>query len=165
MIDNIDGYFWVSLGMTLFAGMWSAGAIFGLFVNTKKIENDRIRKFLRVAVVALLVCVWLWFFCYKVLYPISLAKYEYTHEIYQAETGVVNSIKRVGNSEIKITIDNVVYTLIDYGIDYGEGKNAVLVEKEFKKGDHVSFQYGKSSKYIFLISRQTQDSNNSIGED
>ncbi|MBP5313252.1 MAG: hypothetical protein J6112_10510 [Clostridia bacterium] len=160
MIDNIDYNFWVSLGMTLFVGMWSAGAIFGLFVNTKKIENDRIRKFLRIAVVALLVCVWLWFCCYKVLYPISLAKYEYTHEIYQAETGVINSVKRVGNSKIKITIDNVVYTLIDYG-----EKNAVPVEKKFKKGDHVSFQYGKSSKYIFLISRQTQDSNNSIGED
>lgn len=153
MSEIINYEFTVRLVLTVFMAAFSAVVIFKLFVITKKVDNCIVKRTLRVVLSSLLVCLWLWVFCYKLLYPISLAKYEYDHDICETKEGIVCEIKRTEKSQIKITIDDVVYTVLGYNTD----QNSVFIEKELRKGDFVSFQYGKNSHYVFLISKQTQN--------
>ena len=127
-------------------GLWSLLVIYGMFKKTKDIENKKIKTVLRFGISGVLVCLWAWHFVYINLYPISLACYEYTHNIVEEKIGVINSIEQDGKDRIALIIDNTEYRLVHSSTD-----PAVIIGKDIAEGDAVRVTFGAKSKYVFDI--------------
>ena len=80
------------------------------------------------------------------LYPISLAYYEYNHNLTEEKVGVIDSIEQNVKDRIYLIIDNAEYTLVD-----SSESPAVIIGRDIDEGDAVKFKFGVKSKYIFEI--------------
>ena len=158
MYEIIKNDFYLMLFTTTFMGICFAwGGIYGIFANTKKMDNKVLKRTLRISISVILVCFWLWFFVYKNLYPVSLAKYEYEHNVSVIKTGVIEDVKQHGKDRIYITIDGIEYAIVYGSVD----PYSTEISKIIKKGTYVSYSYGENSKFIFDISKATPISNDS----
>jgi len=158
MKQLIDGNFWAYLDLAIFSGVFFAwGGIYGIFANTKKIDNKALKRILRIGVSIICVWLWLWIFCIKLLYPISLAKYEYDNNIYDVEKGFVESVELDGKDRINVIIDGVEYKIV-----YGSADpDSIEIGKDIDKDDYVEIKYGKHSRFIFDFSKQKSISEHS----
>ena len=129
-----------------FSGLWSWLVVYGTFKKTKNIENKKIKTVLRFGISGVLVFLWAWHFMYMNLYPISLAYYEYNHDIVEEEIGIIESIEQNGKDRINIIIDNTEYTMVHSSVN-----PAVIIGRDIDKGDTVKIVFGETSKYIFDI--------------
>ena len=130
----------------VFSGLWILLVVYGTFKKTKNIENKKIKTVLRVGISSVLICLWAWHFVYMNLYPISLAYYEYNHNIVEEKIGVINSIEQDGKDRIDLIIDNTEYRLVHSSTD-----PAVIIGKDIAEGDAVRVTFGAKSKYVFDI--------------
>ena len=80
------------------------------------------------------------------LYPISLAYYEYNHNIVEEKIGVIESIEQNVNDRMYITIGDTDYTVVYSNAVYFEYFGNDVVE-----GTKVRIQFGTKSKIIFDI--------------
>ena len=142
--------FWTYLFLAIFMGIcFACGGIYGIISNTKKMENKVLKRILRLSVSSICIVFWLWFFVYKNLYPIALAKYEYEHNCAEEQVGTVDSVVQDGKDRIITVIDGVKYTIV-----YASGdSNSIEIGKDIDRGNIVKFRYGKNSKFIFDISK------------
>lgn len=129
-------------------GLWVWLFVFGTFKKTKNIESKKIRKALRIGVSGVLVCLWIYFFIYMNLYPISLAYYEYNYAFTEEKIGVIENIEYDGKDRLNIVIDNVEYTMVHSSVS-----PAVIIGRDIDEGDTVKIKFGTKSKYIFDIYR------------
>ena len=150
----INSSFFAYLYITIFMGIVIAwGGVYGIIANTKKIQNKVLKQILRVGVSIICVGFWLWFFVYKNLYPIALAKSEYEHNCTEERVGTVESIEQHVKDRIITTIDGVKYTIVFASAD----PNSIEIGKDIDRGKTIRFRYGKKSKFIFDISDQKTD--------
>lgn len=157
MYELIKSDFGSYLFIAIFSGIWFAwGGVYGIIVNTKKIENIVLKRILRVSVSVVCVGFWLWFFVYKNLYPIALAKYEFEHNCIEEQVGTVESVEIYDKVRFIMTIDGVKYTFLNDSASLTSIKKKVI-------GNSVRFRYGKKSKFIFDISNQKPDYDTSHG--
>ena len=133
--------------VAVFAGFWILLVILGTFKKTKNIEIKKIKTVLRFGISGSLVCLWAWHFVYINLYPISLAYYEYNHDIVEEKTGVINSIEQDGKDRMNLIIDDAEYTMV-----YSSAKPNVIIGRDIDEGDTVKIKFGEKSMYIFEIS-------------
>ena len=148
MEQLINGSFWAYLYITIFILFLIFGGVYSVFASTKKTGNTALKRVIRISISIILVCFWLWF-SYKDLYPISLVKYEYDHNISDTKSGIIENVERRGKDRIYVTIDNIEYVIVeDRSSPYSND-----ISKIIKKGSNVSFSYGKKSKFIFDISK------------
>ena len=129
-----------------FSGLWSLLFIYGMFKNTKDIENKKIKTVLRFGISGVLVCLWAWYFVYINLYPISLAYYEYNHDFVEEKIGVIDIIEQDGKDCMNLIIDNTKYTMV-----YSSVSPAVIIGRDVDEGDTVKIKFGVRSKYVFDI--------------
>lgn len=139
---NLSAYAFVAA----FTGLMLLSIISVTFKNTKNINNKKIKTVLRVGISSVLICLWAWHFIYVNLYPISLACYEYNHNIVEEKIGVINSIEQDGKDRIDLIIDNTEYRLVHSSTD-----PAVIIGKDIAEGDTVRVTFGAKSKYVFDI--------------
>ena len=158
MYELIKSDFGSYLFIAIFSGICFAwGGVYGIIVNTKKIENIVLKRILRVSVSVVCVGFWLWFFVYKNLYPIALAKYEYEHNCIEEQVGTVESVEMYDKGRFIMTIDGVKYTFLN------DSASLTSIKNEKGIGNSVRFRYGKKSKVIFDISHQKPDYDTSHG--
>lgn len=138
---NLETY----ICLAVFTGLISLLAITGLFKNTIKIENKKIKYSLRMTITLAIVILWSYFYIYVNLYPVSLAYYEYINESTEEKTGIIRNIEQESKDRINIVIDNTEYTMVH------SNQNKPFNSNNIKKGDKVQIQFGKKSKYIFSI--------------
>jgi hypothetical protein len=112
----------------------------------KDIENKKIKTVLRFGISGALVCLWAWFFVYKNFYPISLAYYEYNHNLVEEKIGVIERIEQNGKDRISISIDNTEYTVVHSSVN-----PLFVIGKDIDEGDTVKIEYGEKSRYVFDI--------------
>lgn len=154
MYELIKSVFGIYLFIAIFMGIVIAcGGVYGIIANTKKIENIVLKRILRVSVSVICVGFWLWFFVYKNLYPIALAKYEYKQNFSEERVGTVESVEMYDKGRFIMTIDGVKYTFLNDSASLTSIKN----EKGIYRGSSVRFRYGKKSKFIFDISNHNTD--------
>jgi len=132
--------------LTAFTGGLLFYSIFGVFKNTENIESKRIKRIIRFIVNGILVCFWIWFFIYINLFTISLAYYEYNHNLVGEKIGVVESLEQDGKDRIKIIIDDEEYTIVHSSVN-----PFVIIGVDIDKGDNVKIVFGAYSKYIFDV--------------
>ena len=138
--------FLLYLFLAVFTGFWFLYAGFGIAKKIGNIENQRIRNGLCVIVCSALSFLWVFFFVYKNLYPISLAHYEYQNDKTEEVIGVVEYIEQTEKDIICLSIDGVAYTIV-----HNSTKPYVRIGIDVSKGDTVRIIYGENSKYIFDI--------------
>ena len=80
------------------------------------------------------------------LFPISLAYYEYNHNLVEEKTGVVESIEQDGKDRINIIIDDTEYTIVHSSVN-----PVFIIGGDIDKGDNVKIIFGVNSKFIFDI--------------
>lgn len=138
--------------LAVFVGLLFSLGIISLFKKTKNIESKTLKIFLCVGVSIVLVCIYLWFFIYTNLYPISLAYYEYTNNSIVERTGVLDSIAQKGKDRINIIIDSTEYTMV-----YSSQKPWLSIGSDVDEGDIVKFKFGEKSKFIFEINEEHEN--------
>ena len=152
MYELIKSDFRSYLFIAIFSGIWFGwGGVYGIIVNTKKIENIVLKRILRVSVSVVCVGFWLWFFVYKNLYPIALAKYEYKQNFSEERVGTVESVEMYDKGRFIMTIDGVKYTFLN------DSASLTSIKNEKGIGNSFRFRYGKKSKFIFDISNHNTD--------
>lgn len=129
-----------------FTGLWVLFVVYGTFKKTKNIESKKIKTVVRFGTSCALVCLWAWHFVCMNLYPVSLAYYEYNHDIVEEKSGVINNIEQDVKDRIILIIDNMEYTMVDSSVS-----PAVIIGRDIDEGDTVNFKFGVKSKYIFDI--------------
>lgn len=129
-----------------FTGYLLSLIVFGIFKKTKNIESKKKKALIRFIVNGVLVCFWIWFFIYMNLFPISLAYYEYNHNLVEEKTGVVESIEQDGKDRINIIIDDTEYTIVHSSVN-----PVFIIGGDIDKGDNVKIIFGVNSKFIFDI--------------
>lgn len=127
-------------------GYFLSTIIYGTFKKTKDIKSKKKKTVLRFGVNGVLVCLWMWFFIYVNLFPISLAYYEYNHNIVEEKIGIIESIEQNGKDRINIIIDNTEYTMVHSSVN-----PVVVIGRDIDKGDTVKVIFGVKSKFIFDI--------------
>ena len=146
MEELLKTSFGAYLGIALFLGIVGALLVHGAIENTKEMENKKIKFALRIAICSIVVCLWMCF-VYMQLSPISLAYYEYNHDIVEEKTGVINSIEQDGKDRMNLIIDNAEYTMV-----YSSTEPNVIIGRDIDEGDTVKIKFGEKSMYIFEIS-------------
>ena len=146
MEELLKTSFGAYLGIALFLGIVGALLVYGAIENTKEMENKKIKFALRIAICSIVVCLWMCF-VYMQLSPISLAYYEYNHDIVEEKTGVINSIEQDGKDRMNLIIDNAEYTMV-----YSSTEPNVIIGRDIDEGDTVKIKFGEKSMYIFEIS-------------
>lgn len=124
----------------------------GIFIQTREMDKLKRKTLLRVGISSVLVCFWLYCFIYRMLYPISLAYYEFQKGLSEETIGVVECIEQQAKDRIYLTIDGVEYTLVHSSTD-----PYVRIGIDIAEGDVVHIVYGENSMYIFDI-REAKDS-------
>jgi hypothetical protein len=120
--------------------------VYGVFKKTKNIDSKKIKTVLRFGISGALVCLWAWFFVYKNFYPISLAYYEYNHNLVEEKIGVIERIEQNGKDRISISIDNTEYTVVHSSVN-----PLFVIGKDIDEGDTVKIEYGEKSRFVFDI--------------
>lgn len=87
-------------------------------------------------------------FVYMNLYPISLACFEYDHDIVEEKIGVINNIEYDVKDRMNLIIDNTEYTMV-----YSSVSTDDIIGRDIDEGDTVKIKFGTKSKYIFDIYR------------
>ena len=149
MYELIKSSFQAYAFAAVFSGLWILLVVYGMFKKTKKIENKKIKTILRFGISGAIVGLWLWHFVYTNLYPISLAYYEYNHNIVEEKIGVINSIEQESKDRINIIIDDTEYTMV-----HSSESPFVVIGKDIDEEDVVVITFGENSKYIFEVQRQ-----------
>ena len=134
------------ISVAVFVGIIVSLFICGIHEKTNHIKSQIIRSVLRFGINASLVCLWVVFFIYKNLYPVTLAYYEYTHNLASEKNGIIESIECKQKDRIQITIDNVEYTIVHSSTD-----PVVIIGEDIDSGDDVIIRFGEKSKFIFDI--------------
>ncbi len=148
MYELINSSLSAYISAAAFTGFCVLLAIFETFKRTKNMESKKIKTALRFGVNGVLVCFWLWFFIYVNLLPISLAYYEYNHDLAEEKTGVIESIEQDTKDRIYIIIDNTEYVMV-----HSSASPAVIIGRDIDEGDTVKVKFGERSKFIFEIFR------------
>ncbi len=148
MYELINSSLSAYISAAAFTGFCVLLAIFETFKRTKNMESKKIKTALRFGVNGVLVCFWLWFFIYVNLLPISLAYYEYNHDLAEEKTGVIESIEQDTKDRIYIIIDNTEYVMV-----HSSSSPAVIIGRDIDEGDTVKVKFGERSKFIFEIFR------------
>lgn len=146
MEELLKTSFGTYLGITMFLGFIGVLLVYGAIENTKEMENKKIKFALRIAICSVIVCLWMCF-VYMQLYPISLAYYEYNHDIVEEKIGVINSIEQDGKDRMNLIIDDAEYTMV-----YSSVTPAVIIGSDIDEGDTIKIKFGEKSMYIFEIS-------------
>lgn len=120
--------------------------VYGVFKKTKNVDSKKIKTVLRFGISGALVCLWAWFFVYKNFYPISLAYYEYNHNLVEEKIGVIERIEQNGKDRISISIDNTEYTVVHSSVN-----PLFVIGKDIDEGDTVKIEYGEKSRFVFDI--------------
>ncbi len=149
MYELIKSYFLSYIFVAAFTGCALVSLIIGVFEKTKNIERKKIKTALRAGISGVLVCLWAWLIVYLNLYPVSLAYYEYNHDITEEKIGVVNDIEQHSKEYMYITIDNVEYRII-----HSSANPVFVVGRDIGEGYTVKYKYGAKSKFIFDIHRE-----------
>ncbi len=134
--------------MAAFIGFCVLLFICDTFKRTKNVESKKIKTVLRFGISGVLVCFWLWVFVCVNLLPISLAYYEYNHDLAEEKTGVIESIEQDTKDRIYIIIDNTEYVMV-----HSSASPAVIIGRDIDEGDTVKVKFGERSKFIFEIFR------------
>lgn len=132
----------------IFCGGLIVAFIIGIIKKTRKIENTKIKIFLRILVCGVLTTLWIYHFVYANVYPFSLAYYEYRNSLTEEKVGVIKSIEQDGKDRILVTVDGTVYTMV-----YSSLKPYKNIDIAFKRGDTVWILIGVHSLFIFDISK------------
>jgi hypothetical protein len=145
-----DFLFYVTVAVFIGGAIFSI--ILSIFRSTENTKNKKIKAVLRFGVSSILVCLWGWLIVSTELFPISLAYYEYNHDIVEERTGVIDIIEEEGGrqSYIYLYIDDTKYKIIDGDLSR---RPIAVVGKDIEQGDTVKIKFGAKSKYIFYISR------------
>ena len=138
--------FLLYLFLAVFTGFWFLYVGFAVMKKTTKMENPTMRIALCSIVCSAFSFLWLFFFVYKNLYPISLAYYEYMNDKTEEAIGVVEYIEQTEKDIICLTIDGAEYKIV-----HDSTKPYVRIGIDVSKGDIVRIIYGESSQYIFDI--------------
>ena len=147
--SNLEAYAFAAA----FLGLWILLVIWGTIKKTKNLERKSAKAALRFGISGVLIGFWAWFFIYVNLYPISLAYYEYSHNLTEEKIGVIKSVEQEGKDRIRFIIDDTEYTMVDSSTN-----PFVVIGWDVDEGDTVKIKYGASSKYIFDICKANTDS-------
>ena len=120
--------------------------ILALFKATKNVTYKQKKVFLRIFVIGILVCVWIFDFI-VFLFPISLAFYEYKNNSIEEIVGVVDCIEQERNDRVVVVIEGMNYIAI-----HNTKQPFVPIGSNIDEGDTVKIRYGENSKFIFEIS-------------
>ena len=134
--------------VTIFSGLWISLVIFSTFKKTNSIHKVKI--LIRTIISSILICLWIYFFVYVNLYPVSLAYYEYRNNSTQQIVGVVDSIELTSKDRLELIIDKEKYTMVYSSVKVSS--NDII--NNITKGDTVQIKFGKKSKFIFDISEE-----------
>jgi len=141
---NLTAYVFVAL----ITGFALLSIIHIIFDKTKGIESNKKKRCVRFIISGAFVGLWIWYFVYVNLFPISMAYYEYNHNVCDEKIGVVESIERSEKDRIDITIDGTEYAMV-----YSSENPIIIVGKDIGEGDTVKFVFGVKSRYIFDMYR------------
>lgn len=141
---NLTAYVFVAL----ITGFALLSIIHIIFDKTKGIESNKKKRCVRFSISGAFVGLWIWYFVYVNLFPISMAYYEYNHNVCDEKIGVIESIERSEKDRIDITIDGTEYAMV-----YSSENPIIIVGKDIGEGDTVKFVFGVKSRYIFDMYR------------
>lgn len=130
----------------VFMALWCALVIYGTIKKTRNTERKILKRIIRFSVSFVLIGLWIWHFLYINLFPVSLAFYEYNHNIAEEKIGIIDSIEPKGKDRLYFVIDNTEYTMVYSSQDPYKG-----VGEKIKAGDNVRILFGKKSGYVFDI--------------
>lgn len=139
---NMISYLFVAV----FTGICFSSIVFGIFKATKNIESKSKKVLIRCVVNGVLICFWIWFFICVNLFPISLAYYEYNHDLTEEKIGIIESIEQDGKDRIIIVINGEEYKIVDSSV-----RPVIVLGRDIDKGDIVKFRFGETSKFIFDV--------------
>ena len=142
--DNLTAYVIIAL----ITGFVLLSIIHTIFDKTKGIESNKKKRCVRFSISGAFVGLWIWYFVYVNLFPISMAYYEYNHNVCDEKIGVIESIERSEKDRIDITIDGTEYAMV-----YSSENPIIIVGKDIGEGDTVKFVFGVKSRYIFDMYR------------
>ena len=134
--------------VALITGFVLLSIIYTIFDKTKGIESNKKKRCVRFSISGAFVGLWIWYFVYVNLFPISMAYYEYNHNVCDEKIGVIESIERSEKDRIDITIDGTEYAMV-----YSSENPIIIVGKDIGEGDTVKFVFGVKSRYIFDMYR------------
>ena len=134
--------------VALITGFGLLSIIHIIFDKTKGIESNKKKRCVRFSISGAFVGLWIWYFVYVNLFPISMAYYEYNHNVCDEKIGVIESIERSEKDRIDITIDGTEYAMV-----YSSENPIIIVGKDIGEGDTVKFVFGVKSRYIFDMYR------------
>jgi len=147
MIENLSAYAFA----TVFTGLFVSLIICGTFKKTKNTQNKIAKTFLRFGISIILVSLWMYYFVYMNLYPVSLACYEYKYGFVEEKIGIIDSIEQNTKDRICLIIDNTTYTMVHSSV-----RPFTIVGKDINEGDAVKIIIGERSKYVFEIHSTAQ---------
>ena len=145
MKEHLDNSLEFHIVITVFALLVLILSIHGTFKKTKKMENKRIKKVVRLGLITVLVCLWS-LFTYWQLYPYALSNYEYDNNLTEEYIGVVDSIEKKDKETVYVIIDGTKYKM-----SHSTAKPVFKIGRDFDEGETVKIVYGRKSMYIFDI--------------
>ena len=136
--------------VAIFVGICMFSVVCGCIRMTDKIENNQIKYLLRIVICGALISLWVYYFIFQNVYPLSVAYYECRNGIVEERTGILDGINRREKDRIEVIIDGEFYMMV-----YSSQESDTQITKGLDKGSLVCFSYGEHSMYIFSISRSS----------